>query len=118
MSVNSAAKIKNKVIAVVGPTASGKTAFAIELAQKNGGEIISADSRLVYKGLDIGTAKPTLEERGKCKIGGTNVTSIPSVSKKGRPSVGLTESPPSFVLALSSAAMFVQEPIALWAPSQ
>ncbi len=64
MSVNSAAKIKNKVIAVVGPTASGKTAFAIELAQKNGGEIISADSRLVYKGLDIGTAKPTLEERG------------------------------------------------------
>lgn len=55
--------MKNKVIAVVGATASGKTAYAIELAQKLGGEIISADSRLVYKGLDIGTAKPTLEER-------------------------------------------------------
>ena len=56
--------MKNKVIAVVGPTASGKTKFAVELAQKIGGEIISADSRLVYKGFDIGTAKPSIEERG------------------------------------------------------
>lgn len=55
--------LENKVIAVVGPTASGKTSYAIELAQKIGGEIVSADSRLVYKGFDIGTAKPTLEER-------------------------------------------------------
>ena len=53
----------NKVIAVVGPTASGKTAYAIELAKKLDGEIISADSRLVYKGFDIGTAKPSAEER-------------------------------------------------------
>lgn len=63
MSGNSAKKTKSKVIAVVGPTASGKTAYSIELAEKIGGEIISADSRLVYKGLDIGTAKPTIEER-------------------------------------------------------
>ena len=54
---------KSKVIAVVGATASGKTSYAIELAKKIDGEIVSADSRLVYKGLDIGTAKPTLEER-------------------------------------------------------
>jgi len=54
---------KNKVIAVVGATASGKTAYAIKLAKEIGGEIISADSRLVYKGFDIGTAKPTIEER-------------------------------------------------------
>lgn len=47
----------------MGPTASGKTAFAVDLAEKIGGEIISADSRLVYKGFDIGTAKPTLDER-------------------------------------------------------
>ncbi len=53
----------NKVIAVVGPTASGKTAFAIDLAKQINGEIISADSRLVYKGFDIGTAKPTIEEQ-------------------------------------------------------
>lgn len=54
--------MNNKVIAVVGATASGKTSYAIDLARKIGGEIISADSRLVYKGMDIGTAKPTIEE--------------------------------------------------------
>lgn len=54
--------MNNKVIAVVGATASGKTSYAIDLARKIGGEIISADSRLVYKGMNIGTAKPTIEE--------------------------------------------------------
>ena len=53
---------KPKVIAVVGPTASGKTKLAIELAKKNNGEIISADSRLVYRGFNIACAKPSLEE--------------------------------------------------------
>ena len=53
----------NKVIAIVGPTASGKTKLAIEMAQKYDTEIISADSRLVYKGFDIATAKPTREEQ-------------------------------------------------------
>lgn len=55
--------MKPKVIAIVGPTASGKTAMSIELAKKINGEIVSADSRLVYKGFDIASAKPTLEER-------------------------------------------------------
>ena len=55
--------MKNKVIAIVGPTASGKTKLAIEMAQQLDTEIISADSRLVYKGFDIGTAKPTKEEQ-------------------------------------------------------
>ncbi len=55
-------KNKIKVIAIVGPTASGKTAYSIELAKQIGGEIISADSRLVYKGFNIGAAKPTFEE--------------------------------------------------------
>lgn len=54
---------KSKIIAVVGPTASGKTAFAVNLAHQINGEIVSADSRLVYKGFDIGTAKPMLKER-------------------------------------------------------
>ncbi len=47
-----------RIICVVGPTASGKSALAHRLAKKVGGEIISADSRLLYKGMDIGTAKP------------------------------------------------------------
>jgi tRNA dimethylallyltransferase len=51
-------------IFLMGPTASGKTALAVQLAQTLNGEIISVDSALVYRGMDIGTAKPTLEERG------------------------------------------------------
>ncbi len=51
------------LIAVVGPTASGKTSLAIEVAEKYNGEIICADSRTVYKSMDIGTAKPTEEDR-------------------------------------------------------
>jgi len=54
---------KQRVIAIVGPTASGKTELAIALAQKFNGEIISADSRAIYRGLDIGTAKPTPPQR-------------------------------------------------------
>ncbi len=52
----------NKVICIVGPTASGKTGLSIELAKKINAEIISADSMQIYKGLDIGTAKVTKEE--------------------------------------------------------
>ena len=51
------------LIAIVGPTASGKSALALELAQTFGGEIISCDSLQVYRGLDIGSAKPTAVER-------------------------------------------------------
>jgi tRNA dimethylallyltransferase len=51
------------LVVVVGPTASGKTSLAIDIAKKFEGEIISADSRAIYKGMDIGTAKPTIEER-------------------------------------------------------
>ncbi len=51
------------LIVIVGTTASGKTALAIELAKKFHGEIICADSRTVYKGMDIGTAKPTKREQ-------------------------------------------------------
>jgi tRNA dimethylallyltransferase len=50
-------------IAVMGPTASGKTAYALELADRFDGEIVSVDSALVYRGLDIGAAKPTAEEQ-------------------------------------------------------
>lgn len=46
------------MLMIMGPTATGKTAFAIEAAQRFDGEIISVDSALVYKGMDIGTAKP------------------------------------------------------------
>lgn len=51
------------IVVILGPTASGKTGLAIELAHRYDGEVICADSRTVYKDMDIGTAKPTLEER-------------------------------------------------------
>lgn len=54
----------SRVLAIVGPTASGKSALAVLLAQHLGGEIIGTDSMQVYLGMDIGTATPTLEERG------------------------------------------------------
>ena len=54
---------KTKIVAVVGPTASGKTALCIALAKKYNGEIISCDSMQIYRGMDIGTAKPDMEER-------------------------------------------------------
>lgn len=55
---------KIPVIAVVGPTASGKTALAVKIAQKFNGQVVSADSMQIYKGMSIATAKPTEEEKG------------------------------------------------------
>lgn len=55
--------MKPKVIAIAGPTASGKTKMAIDLAKQINGEVISADSRYVYKGFNIASAKPTIEEQ-------------------------------------------------------
>jgi tRNA dimethylallyltransferase len=55
----------NRIIAIVGPTATGKSALAIQLALVLGSEIVSADSRQVYRYMDIGTAKPNREDRAK-----------------------------------------------------
>jgi tRNA dimethylallyltransferase len=54
--------MKNPIIVIAGATASGKTALAVELAKKFNGEIINADSRTVYRGLNVATSKPTMEE--------------------------------------------------------
>lgn len=58
---------KIKLCVVVGPTASGKTKFAIEIAKQKNGEIISADSMQIYKGMDIVTAKPSKQEQAQVK---------------------------------------------------
>ena len=52
----------DNIICIAGPTASGKTALAVELAKQQNGEVVSCDSMQIYKGMDIGTAKPTREE--------------------------------------------------------
>lgn len=58
-----ATSTKPKIIVIAGPTASGKTGLAVSLALSLGGEIINADSMQIYRGMDVGTAKPTLEEQ-------------------------------------------------------
>ena len=57
--------MRNKIVVVAGPTASGKTKLGIELAKMYGGEIVSADSMQLYRGMDIGTAKATPEEQAE-----------------------------------------------------
>ena len=59
---------QNKLIVILGPTATGKTKLAVKLANKFAGEIISADSRQVYRGMDIGTGKDLKEYQGKKRI--------------------------------------------------
>jgi len=59
------ATINAPLIVIVGPTASGKSSLAIKVAERFGGEIICADSRTIYKGMDIGTAKPSKEDQLK-----------------------------------------------------
>ncbi len=63
--VQPADPLRPPLILIVGPTAVGKTEIAIQLAGKMDGEIVSADSRLFYRGMDIGTAKPTREEQAR-----------------------------------------------------
>ena len=61
----SAAKTDPLVVLLLGPTGSGKTALSLELGERFGGEIVSCDSVAVYRGMDLGTAKPTKEERAR-----------------------------------------------------
>src|SRR3990172_3927757 len=56
---------RSPLVVIVGPTAVGKTEIAVQLAERLDGEIVSADSRLFYRGMDIGTAKPSAEERAR-----------------------------------------------------
>jgi len=58
---------KPKLIVILGPTAVGKTELSLRLAEQLGGEIVSADSRLLYRGMDIGTAKPRVAERARVR---------------------------------------------------
>ncbi|MBI2589193.1 tRNA (adenosine(37)-N6)-dimethylallyltransferase MiaA [Candidatus Saccharibacteria bacterium] len=58
---------KCQLLTIVGPTASGKSALALQIAKEFNGEIVAADSRTIYKGMDIGTAKPSAEDRRKIR---------------------------------------------------
>ena len=70
---------KSDILVVLGPTASGKTGLAVKLALKYGGEIVSADSMQIYKGMQIGTAKPT--EKEMCGIAHHMIDFLPADEK-------------------------------------
>src|SRR3989338_2331076 len=90
-----------KVLVIIGPTASGKTALAIRLARKFGGEIVSADSRQVYRGMDIGTGKTPRDTNAKIKYekitdARSRTAGYSSRGRNIRPEIGLPSglSPP------------------------
>lgn len=68
-----AAAQRPKLVVIVGPTASGKSELAMRVAEEFNGEIITADSRTIYKGMDIGTAKPSKEDQKKIRHWGLNL---------------------------------------------
>jgi tRNA dimethylallyltransferase len=73
MSISNTSKmwprnLPNPLLVIVGATAVGKTELALQLAERLDGEIVSADSRLFYRGMDIGTAKPHRRNRPACRI--------------------------------------------------
>jgi tRNA dimethylallyltransferase len=91
-----------RVVCLVGPTATGKTALALEVAERLGAEIVSADSRQLYRSLDVGTAKPTAAERARvphhcldlvdpdalfdaARFRGAAAAAIDDVRRRGRP---------------------------------
>lgn len=63
--VNGERDLKPRLVVIVGPTAAGKTELAVRLAERFDGEIVNADSMQVYRGMEIGTAKPSAEQRGR-----------------------------------------------------
>jgi tRNA dimethylallyltransferase len=75
---------RKPLIVILGPTAVGKTEISIQLAEMFGGEIISADSRLFFRGMDIGTAKPTVEERSRITHHLIDVTSLDDIWSLGK----------------------------------
>ena len=60
-----ATRHESLIVLILGPTGSGKTALSVALAESFGGEIVSCDSVAVYRGMDVGTAKPTAEQRAR-----------------------------------------------------
>ena len=74
---------KPTILVIVGPTAVGKSRVAMQVAEETNVEIIAADSMQAYRGMDIGTAKPTREERERCDIYQSRFACIEGVDVRG-----------------------------------
>ena len=106
--------MKKVVLCIVGPTASGKTSLALLVAKKLLGEIISADSRQVYKYLDIGTAKPTPEQRREVKhyfvdeLEPSEVFSAGEFGKRGRQVVDIIFRRKKVPIVVGGSGLYIQ----------
>jgi tRNA dimethylallyltransferase len=115
---------KLNLILIVGPTAVGKTDIAIRLAERIGGEIVSADSRLFYRGMDIGTAKPTLADRARVPhhlidIAEPNENlSLAIFQQKAREAIAGVQARGRIPLLVGGTGQYVRAVIEGWTPPQ
>jgi len=110
------------LIVLVGPTAVGKTECAILLAERIGGEIISADSRLFYRGMDIGTAKPSVEERQRVPqhlidvADPDHIWSLALFQKEARRIISEIHARQSLPLLVGGTGQYVRSVVEGWLP--
>ena len=112
------------LIILIGPTAVGKTELAIELAERLKGEIVSADSRLFYRGMDIGTAKPTAEEQARVPhhlidiADPDQILSLAIFQKKAREAISYIHTRNRIPLLVGGTGQYVRAVTEGWAPPE
>jgi len=115
---------KPPLILVVGPTAVGKTEISIQLAERLDGEIVSADSRLFYRGMDIGTAKPTAEEQARVPhhlidiANPDEILSLAVFQQKARETIDDIHTRNKFPLLVGGTGQYVRAVTQGWTPPE
>jgi len=115
---------KFPLILLVGPTAVGKTEIAIQLAEKLNGEIVSADSRVFYRGMDIGTAKPTPEERARVPhhlidiAGPDEILSLAVFQEKARQAIADIHTRGKLPLLVGGTGQYIRAVTQGWTPPE
>jgi len=112
------------LLLLVGPTAVGKTEIAIQLAERINGEIVSADSRLFYRGMDIGTAKPTRAEQARVRhhlidiAEPDEILSLAVFQQKAREAIADIHSRGKFALLVGGTGQYVRAVTEGWSPPE
>jgi tRNA dimethylallyltransferase len=115
---------KPSLILIVGPTAVGKTEIAIQLAERIHGEIVSADSRLFYRGMDIGTAKPTRQEQARVRhhlidiANPDEILSLAGFQQKAREAIVDIQSRGKLPLLVGGTGQYVRAVTEGWNPPE
>src|SRR5688500_14379685 len=116
--------VRSNLILIIGPTAVGKTEIAIQLAEKLDGEIVSADSRLFYRGMDIGTAKPTREEQARVPhhlidiVNPDEILSLAVFQQKAREAIIDIHTRNKLPILVGGTGQYVRAVTAGWSPAE